>query len=90
MIVWRIFPSPSVFPAGFLHPSGATISLLDTHRRGEGETLGVSRAPRVLQALRRNRMTFNLGSEEQTAAKDLQEYGPRPSPQVIITAGHHL
>lgn len=33
-------------------------------------------------------MTFNLGQEEQTAVKDLQEFGPWPNPQVIITAGH--
>lgn len=73
--------------AGPLHPSWASISLLDTHQWGEAESLGVSWAPRVLQALRRSRMTLNQGSGAWAAAGGPQEPWLYESPQVTPPAG---
>lgn len=53
---------------GHRRSSWTNISLLDTHQWGEGTSLEVNRAPRVLQALRRSRMTFNQGSGAWAAA----------------------
>lgn len=76
-----------LFPACPHHTSWASISLLDTHGWGEGESLGVSQAPRVLKALRRGRMTFNQGSGALAAAGGPQEPWLCPSPQVTLSAG---
>lgn len=72
--------------AGPLHPSRASISLLDTHRSEEGVSLRLSWAPRVLQALRRSGMTFNQGSGSWAATGGPQEPWLQPSPQVRLSA----
>lgn len=63
--------------------SWTNISLLDTHQWGDGASPEVSWAPRVLQALRRRRMTFNQGSGAWAAGSPQESWlYSNPQPQV--------